>query len=181
MADWATLDAELPPLIGRLLELPCDWRKRPRTMKVGASAQLDIIAEGAIGVDDRKWVDQSSGDVSARVTGQRVMTLQVTVWAAVQPLARSARRYLERLRLRLRFPSTLDALAALELALVDTEALVQLDPAEDGRTVSQASLDVRLAYALDDDDEPIPTIERAEVAGRIPPHEPALSIPEVSP
>jgi len=46
---------------------------------------------------------------------------------------------------------------------VRTEAIVDVDPTEDGRIRSMATMDVRLGYAVSETDEPIPFIEQARI------------------
>lgn len=167
--DWATLQTELPSLLGDLLELPCDWRKQPRKMHTDARAQLDLVSHTGLGVDETSWTELDEDDddepdhVRATVHGLRELAVQVSVWSPSQSLDKSARRYLERLRTRLYLPSSLERIKALELALVGVEDLVLLDPSEDGREVSEAAMDVRLAGGSSELDAPIPFIETARV------------------
>ncbi len=165
--DWATLQAELPTLFGDLLGVRCQWRTQPAQMVQGASATIDVLGTFAIGVDERTWADVTEGGeavgVQATQHGLREMTLQVTVWAPSQILGNSARASLELLRLRLRMPSSLARLRALGLALVTIEAVVPGDVVQDMRARSQASMDVRVTYAVSEADEVIPYIERARV------------------
>lgn len=170
MATWAQMQTDLPPLFTALLGIPCDWRTQPRGMHTGARAQLDVIGGVGRGVDEPTWDDVPADDVAdppvavrATVHGIREMTLQVSVWALRQTLDQSAREYLERLRLRLRFPSTVVALDALGLAVVGIERVVQIDPEADGRKQSEASMDVRIAYGVRESDTAIPYIETARI------------------
>lgn len=171
--DWATLDTELPVLFAELLEIPCDWRKKARPMHTSARAQLDIVSNASVGIDEVAWAEldeepEGSPDgepesVQATVHGTRELVLQVSVWSPSQSLAASARSHLEELRTRLYLPSTLERIKALELALVNVEDLVLLDPTEDGREVSEAAVDVRLAYGHSATDAAIPFIETARI------------------
>lgn len=168
--DYARLETELPLLFAELLGIPCDWRKRPRKQHTDACAQLDVISNASIGGDERAWVDVDSDadtvvdSIQATVYGVRELVVQVSVWSPVQSLATSARAYLERLRTRLSLPSSLDAIKALELALVGVEDLVLTDPDQDGRTRSEASIDVRFAYGHDETEAAaIPFLETVRV------------------
>ena len=164
--DFATVQSELPAAIETLVGIPCQWRTQPRQMVLGAVATLDVLAPSSLGVDDVSWANVGDPDlthVEATITGYRELTLQVSVWSDKQTLAESARCYLERLRTRLRFPTALETLRGLDLAHVRTEAIVDVDPTEDGRIRSMATMDVRLGYAVSETDEPIPFIEQARI------------------
>lgn len=163
--DWAQVQNELPTLIGEQLSIPCQWGDQPRGYVAGPVAGIDILAESALGVDDMQWEDVAGGagpeddQIRASVIGQRTLMLSVRVWSPVQSIEKSARRYLERLRTRLALPSVRPALLALGLSFAGTEAVVSLDPTEDGRVVSEAVLDVLFAYVVRETDDPIPFIE----------------------
>lgn len=173
--DWAEIGGPtgLTALIGGLVSLPCDWAGQPRRQHTSARIELDVLGGRGIGIDDRGWANVSevpSGGGSAEVTGVRArvegvreLTLQIQVWSPTQTLATTARRYLGEIRTRLRLPSTLAALKAFGLAIVTLEDVVPLDPPEDGRRVSRAAMDVRLAYTAFANDEPVPFIETARV------------------
>lgn len=177
-ADLATIETGLSELFARLMEVPCDWRKKPRGMHVRACAQLDDLTSNGVGVDDSVWrdvdvagepttVDADVAAVRETVQGIRERTLQVTVWSPRQTLAESARFYLERLRTRLRWSSSLDALRAIGVGLVGVEAIQLLDHAQDGRDVSEAAMDLRITHAVAEADEPVPFIERGHVTGSV--------------
>jgi hypothetical protein len=159
--EWATLQTGLPALISALLEIPCDFAGQPRTLQQGPRAQLDIIAIAGIGVDEETWDADGTepNEMRETVHGLRELTLQVDVWNAEQTLERSARRYLEQLRTRIRWTSSKVALRELGLGVIGFEDVVQLDPIEDGRRVSRASMDIRLAYGTAETDEGVPSIE----------------------
>lgn len=170
MATWAQMQTDLPPIFTALLCIPCDWRTQSRGMHARARAQLDVLGGAALGVDEPVWSDVTAPvptdppvAVQATVHGIRELTLQVSVWTLRQTLEESAREYLERLRLRLRFPSSVVQLKALGLAVVTIERVVQIDPEADARMQSSASMDVRLAYGVSESDAAIPYIETARI------------------
>ncbi len=169
--EWAELDSALPFFIEGLAGIPCDWAGRPRKMHVSARLELDVIAGRGVGIDERRWRNvrvSESGElvgVRARVEGVRELTLQIQAWSPVQPLAKSARRYLDDVRIDLMLPSSLARLRELGLAVVAIEGTVLLDGGEDGRKVSRAALDVRLAHSAGRDDDVVPFIETARVTG----------------
>lgn len=166
--DWTQLDTALPALVSTLIELPCDFVGKARPMHQQARAQLGIIATSAIGVDEQS-LDLSGEDTLEAPTAQRIaetvhglreMTVQVDVWSNEQSIDKSSRRYLERLRTRLRWTSSIEALKALGLALVEIEDIAQPDVEENGRRYSFATMDVRLAYGESETDAAVPFIEQ---------------------
>lgn len=161
--DLATLDTGLPTFLTALLGIPCDWRKQPRQVHVSASAQLDILTSNGVGWDELTSHDVSGPATTETVYGLREMTIQVTVWSLSQKLAESARFYLERLRTRLRWSSSLAALDALGIALIGVMPMVLIDAPQDGRTPSQGSLDLRFAFGVAESDAPAPFIEKVDV------------------
>lgn len=152
MSDWATWNAELPRLFKSLLGIPCDWADQPRPMHTGARGQLAVIATPADGTEDRRQ-STDAGLLIEEIVGHRRMVLQVSVWSPSQPLAQSARAFLERLRTRLAFDSSQEALRRLRLSYQTTENPVALDRVEDGRQVSFWAMDVVLGYVWSEQDE----------------------------
>lgn len=168
MASFSTLQTSLPALFATLLGIPCDWADQPRGLHPSARAELAIFGETALGMDERRWQTVPGGTevedtVQATVTGQRLFTLSITAWSPSQKLDESARFYLERLRLRLSFPSTVATLDGLGLGLIDTLPIHKIDPDENARRVSMAVLDVRLSHAQSESDAPIESINEAHV------------------
>lgn len=161
--DWATLQADLPVLIADLAGVPCDFRGQARRIHVDTPvAQLDIIAVTPLGVDELVYSTIDEG-LEATAYGQREMTVQVSIESQLQTLASSTRAVFERLRLRLRLPTTLERLRGLGLAFVAAEDTVVLDGPVDGRRISLASMDLRFGFSLSETDEPIPFIETVRV------------------
>ena len=171
-AAWTTWQDELPVLFAALLGLSsssaCAWATQPRRQMHGPRAQIDVIATPAQGVEDRRLVSDDGGAfelggetitgiLTEELTGQRQLVLQVSVWHDRQALPTSARALLERLRTGLGWESTRRSLRDLELAYVLCRDPVNLDPTEDGRTVSRWAMDVVLAYASVESDVENPT------------------------
>jgi hypothetical protein len=172
--NLATLQTDLPTLLGALMGITCQFATQPRAVVSGASAVVDLLGSHGLGVDDREieniddagdvtTVDADAVAVRETVHGLREMTMQVTAWSASQKLDESSRFYLERLRTRLRWTSTVTALRALGLSIVTIEAVVPGDTEQGGRLRSQASLDVHLGYGASETDASIPFIERARI------------------
>ena len=178
MASLATIQAQLPALLSDLLgDLPVSWRRSARSMADRARAQIDPIAMGMSGIDERIWIacDAEGEDASLelathvrqRVRGMRAMTIQVSVWTPATAIGNSARVYLERLRSRLYLESTYTALRALGLGLVNVFPIVHSDFREDDRSVSQASIDLAFSYGHTELGAPILYFDRARVITEI--------------
>lgn len=162
--DFATLQTDFPALLGDLLGVTCQWRTQPLKAVQGASAVVDLLGIASVDVDERVWTDTGAGTtVTETQHGGREVTVQVTAWSSSQLIQQSARSYLERLRTRLRFRSSLDRLRAMGLAIVAIEQVVGGDIVQDARARSQASLDVRLAFGVSETDTAIPFIGAARV------------------
>ncbi len=164
-AFFTGLDTALPTFFGTLLGCACDWSEQPRPMRTGhggARAQLSMFGASSVGVDELVQtnvdVDTALAIAETRV-GLRQVTIQVTVWTPSQQLAKSAPMFLERLRTRLRWSSSVATLAGLRLALMTVGQVVSLDPTENGRSSSSAALDFRFAYGIGETDAPAPFIE----------------------
>lgn len=177
-AQLAVIEEKLPELFGRLMEIPCDWRNKPRGMHVGARAQIDDLTSNGVGVDDSVWENvDSTGEptsvpedvdaVRETVQGIRERTIQVGVWSPRQTLSQSASAYLELLRTRLRWRSSLDALRAMGVGLIRIEATQPIDPTQDDHEISEAVMDVRITHAVASSDASIPFIETVHITGKL--------------
>lgn len=171
--DYAAVESGLPTLFAALMGIPCQWATQPRRMIVGTGAVIDIIGSDDNGRDEHveEYVDDA-GDVvdlddatgvRETVFGQRALRLQVTIWGITQKLATSARFYLERLRTRIRFTSSIATLKAMGLSLATREAIVQVDPTQDGRVMSQSSLDLQFGYGVAESDAPGSFVKTARI------------------
>lgn len=181
MATYDQIQAELPGVLSTLLStetqtVPCQWRQQPQQMHASSQVTIDWLTERGLGVDELVVEDvDEEGEpttdpelvdgVRETAHGLREVTLQVTAWTADQRLGRSARALLERLRARLHWTSATVLLAELGLGLVRIEPTLTLDPSQDGRAASVATMDVVLGYGMSESDAPIPFIETARVAG----------------
>jgi len=168
---WDEIDKALPALICKLIGIPVQWGTQPEKFRTGAQATLDVLVVSGLGIDDVLYADVDDPanpgtpkGVQPSVIGQREFTLQIAVWSRSQKLGCSARKYMGRLRTRLRFPSTLESFRQLGLALIAEEALVVDDQEQDGRTISRALMDVRFAFSVTETDEEIPYIESVRIS-----------------
>lgn len=169
--DFAAVQSGLPALFATLMGIPCQWATQPRKMVVGTSAVIDILGDATNGRDERvaEYVDDAGAvvelvdatGVRETVHGQRELTLQVSIWGITQQLAASARFYLGKLRTRLAFSSSIATLKAMGLSLAVREPVVQVDPTQDNRAMSQASLDLHFGYGVAESDEPAEFVQTA--------------------
>jgi hypothetical protein len=140
-----------------------------------ASATLDLIGSATIGVDelvaenvdeDGEVTTDPEAVVAVRETshGQREDVLQVTVRAISQGLEARADVYLERLRTRLAWSSSLEALRAMGLGVSTVGAIVPLDSAANKaemRKYSEAAIEIGVVFGVAESDEPGPFLQTA--------------------
>lgn len=169
--DWATLQTGLTVFVRSLLgDIATQWGDQPTKFVQGPSATIDLLAPEAVGVDDRIWEDVGSPDPTAvkeTAIGHREIVVQVTVTSISQKLQDSARMYLERLRTRLRWTSSIGSLAALGLGLLEIGPVIEIDPIENGRVISRSALEVRCSYVHSETDAEIPFIETARISSEL--------------
>lgn len=167
--DWEQLNDDLPVFIKSLMHadvLAVQWGDQPVTMQTGTTATLDLLEPEQLGVDDRVIEEvevEGEPHVTETAIGAREMTLQVTVASQSQKLHKSARAYLEQLRTRLHWSSSIASLAALGLSLVSMGPVVEFDPIENSRVISKSALEIRVGYIHSETDAPAPFIETARV------------------
>ena len=184
--ELATLQDALPTFLATLLGIPCDWRKQERSMRVVSHALLDIISSPVIGTDELVSSDVLDSAMPPNVVGTketvyglRELTLQVTVWSLAQTLQDSARFYLERLRTRIRWSSSVAALKAMGIGLLTIAPITLGDPAQGGRFVSVAFVDARFSYGVAESDTTAPFVESYDLTGTFDNGDPSTStIPE---
>ncbi len=155
--DWSTWQTSLTGIFATLLGLTApavSFGTQPRGMVEGATAQITPIAIQHHGVDDirRTLVD---GQLVEQVIGHRTLVLQARVWSPRQSLQNSSRALIERLRTRLSFTSTTEALLALDLGFQRAEQPADLTQTRGGREETSTSIDLFLSYAwVETDDTP---------------------------
>ncbi len=167
--DFAALDAGLDTWATRLLGIPVFWSKQANQVVDGPHGELDLLSHSANGVDHTIYSDDpapvAGKELIVSQVGNRHLTLNVQVQTWDQRLSKSARMFLERLRTRARWPSSLMELQALGLAVVRVGDLVILDPLTDDHDYSRASLDVFFSgYVLEVDTTPETYIQSTDVA-----------------
>lgn len=124
------------------------WENDPRPMHNGVIALLSWGASDVVGVDDLRWQyaenESPLEEMTPAVQGDRVLRVQVAFETTLQAIAGNARELCERMRSRLRRPSSLAALAAVGLGLVSAGPAVQADYRAQQHMVARALFDVTL-------------------------------------
>lgn len=174
MSDMTTWRAQLPALFTTLLGIPCNWAEEPRPLHLRARAQIDVIAMASFGQDDHSTEDSEpvAGVVETiveSVTGERGLTLQVSIWSPSGALGSGAQVFLERLRTRLEMESTEVALEAMHLSFQRAEQPIKVRSSEDGRVVSVWAMDLHLGYVWTETDSENPTswIETGRITSKL--------------
>ncbi len=187
--DTQTIRDGLVELFGDMGEIPFVWAEEERPMVEGPIGLLNVIASAGLGVDDTRWADPGGVDPPVpAVSGNRRHTLSVQIETISQRAVGAARYTAERIRTRLRLPSSLDALHALGLAIVRLEPTTVLQYEHDERAYSRATLDVILAAVHEETDVALGYFNRIELTTEIkgpdgvllpsPPNVEDLEIPE---
>lgn len=150
--------------------LPVCWKERERPFASDGIILLKVIADASQGVDEYRIahdpaLNSSSPPAECIPTscGSSRVTLQVQVETFDQDGPGSARTQLRKIRQRLRWPSSLAALKAIETSLVDIIAIPVIDKLEDGRQYSLATMDVRLNTIQIENDKPFGRIDTIAV------------------
>ncbi len=146
--------------------LPVCWKERERPFVEDGIVLLKVIADLSIGVDEYRIVydpAQVASDPPEEMIptscGSALVTLQVQVETFDQDASGRARTALRRIRQRLRWPSSLQALRKIETSLVDILTIPVIDRVQDGRVYSLATMDVRLNTIQVENDKPFGRID----------------------
>lgn len=177
MIDWATLQAGVVALWKSLTGLAdVRWQDAQGAFvsaeNAFAKAEIQVVSNVGVGaLDALTWAEASPGGPMQQTTeGLRLLVLRTKVTVYDQRSALVARNYLERLRDRLPWDTSRDALEALSLGLVDVRKTQDLSKRDDQRITSIAAADVRLHLGISDTD---PTeysrVESVEVEVQEPP------------
>ncbi len=186
MIPWTTLYPALLRLFGRLASnddqsFEAEDRDRPRKIMSDAhrftltvrllsviglgedEERFDLIPGNATGAD-RKY----AGQLRPNITGQRKLVLQLECDSIENTDSGWAWTMIERVRTRMRRRTSIEALDAVEAALIRVGQGVQANFRHEGRMHSRVLLDIELGCVVNDQD-PIPTgwIERVEVTGHL--------------
>lgn len=152
--DFASLEPALKAwaraLLGWAATDPVVFENEPRPRHNGRIATLALVSAVGVGVDETRYEDTGAlaplPNLAPAVVGARVLAVQIAVETVDQrPGSPHARAALERLRARLRWPSSLAALAAANVALIGAGTTSSADYlSADKRFVARALLEVRL-------------------------------------
>lgn len=161
--------------IARLFEkigepLPVLWKEQARPYLPDGVILLKAIADVSQGVDEYRITLDASKAASAPPEeceplscGMAAVTLQVQVETFDQDASGRARTMLRRLRQRLRWPSSLEALRTIETSLIDVLVMPVIDKLQDNRQYSLATMDVRLNTIQIEPDKPFGRIDTIAV------------------
>ena len=126
----------------------CVFQNAKRPVHNGTLVTLSWVGIRGVGTDETEWTYAANADplleMTPTVKGQRGATLQVTIESTDQRPGYTAHAIADRARTRLYRPSSLDALAAVDLALATVGDTITTDSKVDGRWISRCTFDVRL-------------------------------------
>ncbi len=176
--DFAAIEEALRTIVSNCtgIERPCViFENAPRPRHNGRTALLSWVSMAGPALDSAAWEYAENTDPLLEMTpsaeGAREVSLQVgvEVYNDARP-GHSAAAIAGRARTRLAWPSSLAALAAVDLALATVGASTQADYRGDGgRMVSRRVFEVRLNAVSREVDEAGRTsyIATAEVTGTV--------------
>ncbi len=151
MMDWQKIQDTLKEWFANISGLETHWFGEQIESLERPYAQLQVSSSNSIGTDDRReeYDDtQPEGEQIVRsIYGNRVFMLGCRVRTRDQTPTGAARWYLEKVRSSLYKISSLDVFKEANLALVGSEAVINLDTVFQQRQESEALLDIRFATA----------------------------------
>lgn len=172
--NLGTIRPALLTLLGQISGLHTDWEDKQRPFVPENTRTILLLKIRPIlskGVDDLR-VNQdltkpNGTEMGFEVHGVRLFTLGCKVECYEQWDDGDAWQYLETIRNRLQFPTSLAALLNVNVALVELGSVVDLGQPRDNHIVSIANLDVRLcAGAQETDPTRVGYINNVRVTGK---------------
>lgn len=168
------------------------WQNAPRPQSVGVLVTLSIVSTTGIGIDETRWdfTSDPAPALNATATTQRLWTmrLQVSVESFDQTPGNGALEVAQGLRDAWRAPSSVDFLAAQNIAVRDVKEAIQRDYPVQGRWISRAITEVRInaASAYTDTRGATNTLEHVGIVGTVTdesgtPYPPSLQVNETMP
>jgi hypothetical protein len=151
--DLATIEPALCALAARLTDIVaacCVFENAPRPQTPdGRMVLLSWVSRAGVGIDETSWGYAPATDpldeMTPTVEGPRYAVLQIAVEViADQRAGHSAAAITEAARTRVLWPSSLDALRAVSLAVATVGPATQADYPADGRMVSRSLFELRL-------------------------------------
>jgi hypothetical protein len=179
MVAWAEIRPVLISLFGALAppiqETPpfgAEWNQASRKAisdKYRFALYLEVLKVAGIGEDELRYErDETTGEVTEAVTGQRRVTLRIEAHAIDETDANGSFHVIERIRTRLRRSRSIEALDAVEISINTLGPALATSYKGTSRVVPRASMDVVLnAVANEDDPIPVGFIERVEWSSQI--------------
>jgi hypothetical protein len=145
------------------------WHNRSREQvsdKTATAVLLRVTNTKEVGEDETRYED-GDGVLLPTQVGQRLVTLEIRVESYENTDTHWAWATVERIRSRLRRPSSLERLRLVNCALVRTGPALGLPEPRDGHMTSIAVMDVVLTAAFADPDEAAGWIERIELTSHL--------------
>jgi hypothetical protein len=156
MSSLANTQDGLLALAAALTGLDVVWEDQPRPATSDVSrgiVLLSFTATASVGRDEvRTTFDTGSQDFGDTAVGQRMLPWRIKVDSLEQGNADTAWNILEKMRLRLRWQSSIDALNALNVSIATTGQVQDLQVPVDDRVISRAALDVMLNASFSEAD-----------------------------
>jgi hypothetical protein len=126
----------------------CVFQNAARPRHNGTLVTLSWVSIESVGTDEQEWTYAANADplleMTPTVQGPRAATLQLSIESTDQRPGYTAHALADKARTRLFWPSSLEALSDVDLALASIGNVVTADYKVDGRWLSRCTLDVRL-------------------------------------
>lgn len=174
---WGTIKPAIKTLIGNLSGLTTVWQDEPRPFAFTppSTPAICIISLGAVRelgtgtVIREQDLNQATGqEMADEHRSDKVVTLTVKVESEIQTDTGDALEYVERVRQRIKFRGSLEALRDVNLAINQIGQTVDLGESRDSRRRAIAALDVILNVKTTiQDPNRYPYIGSVDVAGTV--------------
>jgi hypothetical protein len=139
------------------------WEDEPRQMIPGLAGLLNVVAERALGQDERQWEYDAGADpgeeIVRKVGGPRVLTLSLKLDGYDQRLNAGPFFRMSAIAAKLRGEDACSALRALGFALIDAVGPTNIGREDHGRVYPRAVLDVFLGYTRVEGEAPTTWVE----------------------
>lgn len=153
MSDLATIRPLLKSLIANLSGLDCKWSDQPDQYTSSAQravCDLSISSPQSVGWDQLTTLEDDTqpqgNELQDRIDGIRKFVLKIKCTSYEQGDSKTALSYLESVRTRMSFRSTIERLHSVNVAWTGDKALLDIPTMSDGRAVSIAVLDLAMAF-----------------------------------
>lgn len=167
MIDWATWQPAMRALITELAngtgpDITSAWseEKQPFTdPATGVKLELRVNRISGLGRDERRLTfNEDTNTLTEEIHGQRTMSLDVRFISQEATNDLWAFTFSERVRTRLRRDASIEALLAVNTAIIDIGDTVNLSDANDGHIETIAAFELRLGLGFQDNN-PFPVGE----------------------